>query len=78
MPDADTLSYQWYKDGIALIGETKATLQQIAEDGDYQVRVTGSSGCKITNIYNFSRPVARSFHQQFLCEGRMFQSWAFC
>ena len=73
VPDADSLSYQWYKEGVALLGETNATLKVKTGPGDYQVRVSGGSGCKITNVYKYRRPVERSFTTQYLCEGRSLQ-----
>ncbi|MEL6322150.1 MAG: hypothetical protein AAFQ57_16115, partial [Cyanobacteria bacterium J06626_14] len=35
----DSLQYQWYKDGIALIGETSAQLNIRMGEGRYQVRI---------------------------------------
>lgn len=69
VPAADSLQYQWYKDGIALLGEDQAQLQVQSGEGAYQVRISGLGGCKVTNVYDYRIPVARSFPRAVLCEG---------
>lgn len=69
IPAADSLNYQWYKDGIALIGETQAELQVKTGEGAYQVRISGSDGCRVTNSYQHTIPVERSSINEVLCEG---------
>ena len=70
IPATDSLSYQWYLDGVALIGETNPTLKVSTGEGDYQVRISGALGCKLTNVYKHVIPVERSQISQVLCEGR--------
>ncbi|KYG82515.1 YCF48-related protein [Roseivirga echinicomitans] len=48
----DGASYQWFKDGAELTGETNRTLQ-VSDDGNYTVRVTSGAGCAVV-----SEPVA--------------------
>ena len=53
-------SYQWYKNGAALTGETDRTLvlrpdQNI--DGRYRLRVTTSGGCAVTDEVIVQRPI---------------------
>lgn len=47
------LTYQWYKDGVVLAGQTSATLTllnvQAADAGSYRVIVTGASGSVMSN-----------------------------
>lgn len=71
MPHYDTLSYQWYKNGIALIGETQAELRHIYGDGDYQVRIEdmNGGGCKITKAYTYIRPQFIDIQDTTICEG---------
>lgn len=48
-------SYQWYRNGVAIAGATFSTLPVIftAQNvGDYQVKITNSSICKISPLYN--------------------------
>ncbi|MBW1656637.1 T9SS type B sorting domain-containing protein [Flavobacterium quisquiliarum] len=50
-------THQWYKDGIAIVGETNCTLSisfGSANTGNYQVKITNPSLCKISPLYNVS------------------------
>jgi len=68
MPYRDTLQYQWYRNGVALIGETSPTLQGISdEEGNYQVRVLGPNSCKITPVYKFKIPKFETFVDSVIC-----------
>ncbi len=68
VPDQDTLQYQWYKDGIALVGETEPTLQGVADqEGKYQVRLLGPNSCKITSAYQLVIPVYETFLDKVIC-----------
>ena len=53
------LSYQWYRDGIALVGETASTiLLQALEDpeGKYQLIIFEDGGCFTSQEYNLRIP----------------------
>ena len=66
--DRDTLDYQWYKDGIALIGETQYRLTTLYGDGEYQVRMLSlNGGCNITKTYSYSKPESRSSSELTIC-----------
>ena len=56
IPEYDSLSYQWYKDGIALIGATNPRLDLPPSEGIYEVLFTSSEGCKVTPPFNFLIP----------------------
>ncbi|WP_299518013.1 hypothetical protein, partial [uncultured Flavobacterium sp.] len=48
-------SYQWYKDGIAIVGSTSISLpinNQTNNIGNYRVKITNSSSCKISPYIN--------------------------
>jgi len=47
--DATTPSYVWYKDNVAIDGETASTLD-VTESGDYKVDVTSENSCTTTSI----------------------------
>ncbi len=51
VPHYDSLQYQWFKDGVALVGETKHDLQVDSGDGNYVVRIIGPASCRITRPY---------------------------
>lgn len=72
VPHYDSLHYQWYLDGVALIGETAATLQPNQVEGQYQVRVTNSAECKTTTIYPYIKPKSETAMDVVICEGESF------
>lgn len=48
-------SYQWYKDGIAIVGATNNILPigyNLSNTGNYQVKISYGSSCKISPKYN--------------------------
>lgn len=50
-------SFQWYKNGVAIIGATNSTLNinyNTNNIGNYQVKIANSSLCKISPFYNVS------------------------
>ncbi|MCS6990912.1 MAG: MopE-related protein [Chitinophagales bacterium] len=57
------LTYQWFKDGVALAGKTKQTLKVAGSNaGNYQVRIQISAGCSsfspITTVQRVAKPKA--------------------
>ena len=74
IPSESGLRYQWYKDGIALVGDTSAVLRTLRGEGDYQVRLTSNSGiCNITRVYAYRIPLFSEQLEQSICEGDAFQ-----
>ncbi len=68
LPDRDTLEYQWYRDGVALIGETGPTLEDVENlEGQYQVRVLGPNSCRITPTFTLKIPVYHTFVDSVIC-----------
>ena len=57
------LSYQWFKDGVAIPGATAATLAltnvQGSDSGAYSVRITSSAGTVTSNAATLTVPAAR-------------------
>ena len=55
VPLEASVSYQWYKEGIAIIGATNATYDILSEAaGNYTVKVTNGSNCYISSTYTVS------------------------
>jgi len=50
------ITYQWYKDGIALIGEESALLSMNYGEGEYQVRIESEGSCLLTETYTYVVP----------------------
>lgn len=65
-------SYQWYKDGVALVGETSTQLSQMHGDGNYQVRLIRNGSCLLSGIYTFQLPVISNEVSQTICVGDAF------
>ena len=64
-------SYQWYKEGIALIGETGAKLSQMYGEGAYQLRIIDKNTrqCRIADDFEFIIPVFANEVFATICEG---------
>jgi len=60
MPARDNIGYQWYKDGVALIGETAHRLQRMYGEGDYQVVITDAGNCRVSAVFSHRVPDFRS------------------
>ena len=53
-------TYQWYRNGVALVGATSRVLQLAGGpevDGSYVLRVTAAGGCALTDEVVIQRPV---------------------
>lgn len=72
VPYYDTLQYQWYRDGIALPGETGPRLEEAGEEGNYQVRVLGPNSCRITAAYRHRVPASASQERKVICQGESY------
>lgn len=64
-------SYQWYKDGIALIGETGAKMSKMYEEGTYQLRIVNrtTDQCRIADDFEFEIPILTNEVFESICEG---------
>lgn len=63
--------YQWYKEGIALVGETAAELSQMYGEGLYQLRITNqiTQHCRIADDFEFKIPFYEHEDFETICEG---------
>lgn len=71
LPEHENVSYQWYQEGVALIGETNHELKP-KKEGWYQVRIIDhrdNDFCRTTKSYYYSIPVIRTEQAYLLCEG---------
>ena len=69
VPSQPGLSYKWYKNGIALSGESGSKLKKTHGEGEYQVRTINEEGsCKMTKIYSFKKPVIQKSDQKIICK----------
>ncbi|MBK9983406.1 MAG: gliding motility-associated C-terminal domain-containing protein [Saprospiraceae bacterium] len=61
-------TYQWYKDKIALIGETAAHMMHMYGEGEYQVMIQKGGSCSLSGIYTYSIPVYNEQVDITICE----------
>lgn len=69
VPTLNGYTYQWYKEGIALVGETSPELTVTAGEGNYQVRIESSNDCRITSVYHHEVPVDETSVTHKICPG---------
>lgn len=69
VPVVEGSSYQWYREGVALIGETRSTLQVKTGEGRYQVRISDETGCRVTVPYSHLFPRSTQFIKRKICPG---------
>jgi len=72
-PEDDEAIFQWYKDGIALIGETAHRLSGIRGAGRYEVVFTTADGCRVAEPYNYERPVIYERPNITICAGETYR-----
>lgn len=71
LPLRETNRYQWYRNGVALLGETDHELKTPLQ-GVYQVRVIDQNGkgtCKVTKPYTYTKPSTVTTLHKHLCIG---------
>lgn len=69
LKDAD---YQWYKEGVALIGEKEPNLRVKTGEGKYQVRILDGRECKITQAFVYTIPTYHTVLNQYVCAGEYY------
>lgn len=66
----DAHNYQWYKEGIAIIGETDHGLSQSYGEGLYQLKTVDPNGlCNVTKAYDYRIPVLHTNTSVDICRG---------
>ncbi len=73
-----TLEYQWFKDSIALVGETSPELLVAYGTGNYQVRMIQEDGCRMSPPYFFEEPeISMTRVNATICEGDTYEDGDF-
>ena len=72
MPEDAQYTYQWYKDGVALIGEDNHQLTEDYGAGSYEVRLDDGTSCRLSK--SFERTIPSSVHAQeeSICFGEIY------
>ena len=73
IPEQPGFTYQWYKEGIALVGETSAHLLGMHGEGDYRVRIKQGGSCSVTGIYTYNLPVITANDVQTICKEHVYE-----
>ncbi len=71
----DTLSYQWYKDGVALVGETNSTLQVPPAPGgygNYQLIVSSQGACAVSGEFLVEDLSEQTNLFEDICDGEVY------
>ncbi len=72
VPENPDATFQWYKDGIALIGESSAAMSQNYGEGIYQVVIDNGFICRVSTEYDFIIPVFENHMDEVICDGESF------
>lgn len=70
--ESSMFNYQWYKDGIALVGESMPRLENLYGTGSYQVRMTNGTTCLLSSKYTFESPYILEEVDVNICVGDVF------
>jgi gliding motility-associated-like protein len=73
VPAYDTIRYQWYKDGVALVGETKSKLEVKTGEGNYVLRMLSPAACRITQAFAHRIPTYATQVSQVICKGESYK-----
>lgn len=73
VPKADNLDYQWYFNGVALVGESAAELSQNYGEGEYQIRITEQGLCRVSGKFNYQIPKIYSSPTVVICEEDVYE-----
>ena len=73
VPNNPDFDYQWYKDGIALVGETFSDLRDTYGEGVYQVRILDETSCKLSIGFEHTIPSFDTSPSIAICEGDIYQ-----
>lgn len=67
VPSKPAVNYQWYKDGITLVGEVDAELLAGYGNGDYQVLIDDGVSCSVSGKLNYIKPIIRDTNSVVIC-----------
>ncbi|GLR16640.1 T9SS type B sorting domain-containing protein [Portibacter lacus] len=69
----NAFEYQWYKEGIALVGETSSNLSQNYGEGNYQVRIQDGSTCRLSTRFEYIKPEIFTEPTVTICEDDIYE-----
>ncbi len=72
VPKEDNLTYQWYREGIAIAEATNYAYQPKQEEGIYQVMIQDGASCWLTTAYAYRVPVETAILSPIICPDEAF------
>ena len=72
VPNNPEFEYQWYKEGIALVGETSSELTNNYGEGNYQVVIIDDESCRVSSEFEYAIPVFEEPITIAICEGESY------
>lgn len=72
VPEGPDLTYQWYKDGVAIVGATDKTYAPKKSVGNYQAIIQDEQSCWLTPNYYHSIPYETGAIQPVICPDEVF------
>lgn len=72
VPNLTNITYQWYLEGVALVGETSFRLGQNYGEGVYQVVIDDGTSCRRADDFEYIIPVIDALARITLCPGETF------
>jgi len=67
------IEYQWYKGGVALVGETRNRLRRMYGEGDYEVVITADGTCRISSVFTHEVPVIEAPSRVVICRENVYR-----
>lgn len=72
VPYIQDYEYQWYKEGVALSGETAFELSQDYGEGFYQVRVLDGESCRVSAKFEYKIPIFEDTEFVTICQDEIY------
>ncbi len=72
IPNNPDFTYQWYINGVALVGETFNYLTKTFGEGDYQVRIDDGTSCRVSVSYEHKLPFLSTTANRTICINEYF------
>jgi gliding motility-associated-like protein len=72
VPERENSSFQWYYEGVAILGETSYSLGRRPIDGKYIVVVDDGGGCRTSAEFEYTKPVLEVASTVIICPEDMY------
>lgn len=73
IPNSEDYTYQWFKDGIALVTERASEMTKMYGEGNYQVRIRDNNSCRLTSVYKYKIPIITTEAHQTICKDELYR-----